>query len=205
MKCPVSDLGFAIHPVHGRVAQLFDIIRVSELCSGKRRTAIDVGAHIGIWSTELSKRFEIVHAFEPVRENFDCLLENVARLPVIVHPGVALGAYKGQCSMALPSNGNSGMWGVSTATGSTVVHTLDSYQFSDVDLIKIDVEGYEGCVVVGAKETIKAALPVIVFEDNGLGVKRYGAEWIDPKQVLTELGYKKRLRIKKDEVWTPSR
>lgn len=33
-----------------------------------RNIAIDIGAHIGFWSFYLCKNFEMVHAFEPVKD-----------------------------------------------------------------------------------------------------------------------------------------
>lgn len=211
MKCPASDPGFADHPIHGQAAQLPEILRAVKLCRSTCGIAVDIGAHIGIWSVELSKHFERVHAFEPVRENTYCLLENVSRLKVTVHPDVALGDREGFCEMLMPSNGNSGMaYAIDdpprdcAVVNNASMHTLDSYQFRDVGLIKIDVEGYEGNVVLGALGTIMDSRPVIVFEDNGLGPKRYGSKWLDPKPMLTDMHYKKAVRIRKDEIWVPS-
>lgn len=44
------------------------------------------------------------------------------------------------------------------------VNTLDSYGFTGVSFIKIDVEGYEASVIRGAFETIKLNHPVILVE-----------------------------------------
>ena len=38
-----------------------------------RRTAIDIGAHKGIWTNVLMDEFESVHSFEPIKDNFDVL------------------------------------------------------------------------------------------------------------------------------------
>ena len=205
MLCPDVDLGFAEHPVHGSSAQAPEIKQVVALCR-ERRVAIDVGAHIGIWSLELSRHFQEVHAFEPVQDNFSCLEQNTHGRPVVCHK-VALGDSDGFCVMELPAKGNSGMWGVAEGQvpGRIVpLNQIDRYGFVDVGLIKIDVEGFEGNVVSGARDTITHSLPVIVFEDNGLGPRRYGADWINPKEVLADLGYKKFRRVNKDEIWVPS-
>ena len=42
--------------------------------------------------------------------------------------------------------------------------TLDSYNFTDVDIIKIDVEGYELQVLEGASDTIKRNRPIVQIE-----------------------------------------
>ena len=43
-------------------------------------------------------------------------------------------------------------------------HTLDSYNFTDVDVIKIDVEGYELQVLEGAINTVSQNRPIVQIE-----------------------------------------
>ena len=42
--------------------------------------------------------------------------------------------------------------------------TLDTYAFDDVKLIKVDVEGHEQSVILGAIETLKKCSPILVVE-----------------------------------------
>jgi hypothetical protein len=42
--------------------------------------------------------------------------------------------------------------------------TLDSFGFTEVDLLKIDVEGHEMAVLAGARETISRCLPWLIIE-----------------------------------------
>ena len=44
------------------------------------------------------------------------------------------------------------------------VKTLDTYAFDDVKLIKIDVEGHEQSVILGAIETLRKCSPILVVE-----------------------------------------
>lgn len=44
------------------------------------------------------------------------------------------------------------------------VRTVDSFGFNDVDIIKVDTEGYEFPVVKGAEQTIMACKPVVQLE-----------------------------------------
>jgi FkbM family methyltransferase len=212
MLSPPSDPGFASHPVHGLKAQLPFIQQVVKLCKKiPFRCALDVGAHIGIWSLELSRHFEEVHAFEPVEENRRCLEQNTKGRPVTSH-ACAVGEQSGFCNMWLAQGGNSGMWQVDPLSGKVPappakherMRSLDSYWFKDVCLIKIDTEGFEGQVILGARRTIEESKPVIVIEDNGLGPKTYGKDWVEPKPLLLRLGYTRAIRVRKDEVWVPS-
>jgi len=206
LQHPVSDPGFAQHPVHGLHGQTSFFTAVMRHVR-HRRTAVDVGAHIGIWTSLLANSFREVYAFEPVLENFECLRANTKHLSNAACFQVALGAHTDKVDMAIDEGCNSGTWHVRPA-GTTPLVTLDKFcakMLSDVDLMKIDVEGFEGFVLSGAMETIKRDKPVIVFEDNGLGQRYYENDWLDPKEVLEKIGYRRLSRIRKDEVWCSTR
>jgi FkbM family methyltransferase len=202
LKQPRNDLNFAEHPIHGIRGQAEFFAAVMRHVR-QRRTAIDAGAHIGIWTRMLSASFKEVFAFEPQHENFDCLKANVSDRDNVACFQVALGAHKGTVGLTVNEAENSGMWHVSPV-GKTQLDTLDglcSGLVRDVDLIKVDVEGFEGFVLSGALEIIARDKPVLVFEDNGLGAKYYEHDWLDPKEVLENAGYRRLSRIRKDEVW----
>lgn len=207
IACPESDPYFAVHKAHGEVAQKELLRQVVKLCK-QRRTAVDAGAHIGLWSRNLSPHFERVMAFEPERANAECFLENVKGLRNVYLAGFALGDQAGRASVSMPKGGNSGMWRLVPPLEDTdkvcQVQPLDAGQLTDVDLIKIDTEGFEGRVIRGARCTIAASKPVIVFEHNGLGPKYYGANWVDPIPELKALGYRLRFNWRKDQVWLPT-
>lgn len=66
----------------------------------------------------------------------------------------------------------------------TTLHTLDSFAFTDVDYIKIDTDGFELRIILGALETLKNNDPVLVIEQGHF----------DNKEALnycvSQLGYK---------------
>lgn len=193
------DSNFHASNVHGAGVQLQNLKAVIQYCK-RRRIAVDVGAHIGLWSKPLAERFQKVWAFEPVQENMECLRRNVTAANVEFIE-CALSEYADSlCEMTLPDSSNSGCWYM-RAGFQTPMTTLDSCAIDDVDLLKIDVEGAEGSVLKGAIETLKRFHPVVVFEDNGLGLKHYGKQWVDPRTVLSPLGYAHVARVRKDEVW----
>jgi FkbM family methyltransferase len=67
------------------------------------------------------------------------------------------------------------------------VNTLDSYNFENVSILKIDVQGYEPRVLDGAKETINKNKPTIFIEVEE--PQLYGMESKDIFERLDALGY----------------
>ena len=110
----------------------------------------------------------------------------------------ALGETEGTVSMQYDTY--SGTNHITESHGDVEINTLDSYNFGDVDVIKIDVEGYEISVLYGAKQTITTQKPLLQIEGNSAG-KRYG---IHKKQIHDLLNQWGMTRIEKkwpDQVW----
>ena len=70
------------------------------------------------------------------------------------------------------------------------VNTLDSFNFENVSVLKIDVQGYEPRVLDGAKETILKNKPVIFIEVEAPQLIIYGWKEEDIFNRLEALGYK---------------
>ena len=66
--------------------------------------------------------------------------------------------------------------------------TIDSFGYKDVDLIKIDVEGYEMEVLKGAEETLKTNQYLMIELNNN--TKKYGSNNQDVERYLRNKGYK---------------
>ena len=136
------------------------------------RMAIDVGANKGVYSHLLARVCQGVEAFEPNPKIYRILARTLPR-NVVAHQ-VALSDTVGTADLIVPMYGG----GFSNQTASlnprkrnagagTVrvpQRTLDSYGFSNVGFIKIDVEGFETAVLAGARETIRRERPVMQIE-----------------------------------------
>lgn len=70
------------------------------------------------------------------------------------------------------------------------IKTLDSYNFQDVDIIKIDVEGFEYDVLLGATDTIERCRPVVQVEMVYGQPHRFGHSVHDILKFFEERGYK---------------
>tara|TARA_R110002020_G_scaffold475237_2_gene709193 strand:+ start:297 stop:965 length:669 start_codon:yes stop_codon:yes gene_type:complete len=136
---------------------------------------VDVGANVGIWSRPMSELFSKVHAFEPVEKNLECLnknIENVNNIDIYTHglsdrnsTGYMVQSVKncGDCMITYNSRLKNRVFGPDDVVA---VKTLDSHDFNNVGLIKIDTQGHELRVLKGAIETLKKNKPVVVFEIN---------------------------------------
>ena len=147
------------------------------------RTAIVVGAHVG--TTVLSlKNFKDIHAFEGDTENFECLKKNVS---CQVYNEIISDKEEGFDLADGNFSTNSGA--KYFKPGNKSAKTIDSYNFKDVDLILVDVEGMDLKVLKGAEETIKKYRPRIIVEFKHL--ERYGDSWPKAINYMRSLGYEK--------------
>jgi len=155
-----------------------------------RRTAVDVGAHVGLWSWNLAHEFGEVYAFEPVAEHRECFRRNVPpdQFPHVHLRAMALGDKPGNVHMKTES-GSSGNTQVAGQGGDVLLERLDSLGLSNVDLIKIDVEGMELSVLRGAEETIKSSWPVVCVEQKGTMALRFGLPQLGAVSFLQKMGY----------------
>jgi FkbM family methyltransferase len=167
----------------------------------KRRIAIDGGAHVGSWTFHMLRRgFNTVRAFEPSRETFECLRENVKEWQIEhmadVQPqfiglhGCALGAEAGKMGMkddTKYAGGNTGGRHLK-GDGDVDVRPLDVYRWDDVDFIKLDLEGFEPFAIRGMMGTITRCRPVILFEDKHRMAFRYGYQPGEASRLLESMG-----------------
>lgn len=137
------------------------------------RTAVDVGAHVGLWSMHLAKRFHRVHAFEPVASFRECFVRNIREAPGVGTDTVdlahcALGAESRRVHMIIDcaDTGGTHVGKPAAELDGIQMHPMDRFLYEEVDLIKIDVEGFELEVLKGAVETIKRCRPVIIVEQK---------------------------------------
>jgi FkbM family methyltransferase len=148
-----------------------------EKFTNKRRTAIDVGANIGMYTVYLSKLYNTVYSFEPIPYFANELTALKLRNVYVYNIGLA--QQNSKLELNIPYDNITGeplyAWSYFEAEHiersflkkeSIIVDckTLDSYHFNDVDFIKIDVEGYELNVLIGAKDTINKYKPILLIE-----------------------------------------
>ena len=159
------------------------------------RTCVDVGACVGMWTRFLQKDFDQVVCFEPNPIFTRCWHQNIpADSNAVLHEvGLSDHAHSTNYLPDRPQN-------LSRTDKEGVIQlcTLDSYALADVDFIKIDVDGYEDRVLMGAVNTIRTHTPVINIEMKTAKRRQICDASV---QTLKQLNYARQERNKSDEVW----
>ena len=149
--------------------------------------ALDIGAHVGMWSKVLVERFQRVVAFEPMARLRACLERNVISDRIDVIP-IALGKKPGAVSFEYDES-HTGMTHVSKdRPGLIPVSRLDDFRLTSVGYIKIDTEGFELDVLQGARATLLENKPIIIVEEKFHGVRHYGHQPYAAIEYLESLG-----------------
>jgi FkbM family methyltransferase len=143
------------------------------------RHAVDVGAHCGLWSRPLSVMFRHVTAFEPIEQHRECFSYNVRECTPHPHASVrmcpyALGDRDGVVSLHTGENSSGDTYIVPHGEHVAAMKTLDSFGLVDVDLLKIDCEGFEVFSVQGGAQTIRKYRPAMIVEQKPGHGKKYG-------------------------------
>ena len=160
----------------------------------KFKTVIDVGAWCGTWSKAIEPFAKRVIAFEPDRVHFTCLERNctINCTPM----NMAVGSSNKNVSL---TKDNFTQAKRVEEEGNITMVTVDSYEYTDIDLIKIDVEGYEMEVLKGAKNTLANTQYLMVELNNN--TKKYGSSNVDVEKYIASLGFKLLLEHWPDKVF----
>ena len=155
---------------------------------------IDVGAWVGTWSMAMNPYCGRVVAFEPDAVHYYCLVKNVSD-DIETHQ-LAVG---NDTKMISLTNDNFTQAKRVAGDGTIPMVTIDSLNLDDVDLIKIDVEGYEMEVLKGAKNTLKACKFVMIELNSNTG--KYGSSNKECMELLHNNGFQLLLEHWPDKVF----
>jgi FkbM family methyltransferase len=166
---------------------------------------IDAGAnfgHFALVASHLAGRDALILAFEPDPNTFELLQENVALLPEANVIPVAAGLSDRVGELALCTDaGNPGGHSFSSVnvreagvSTHVPVFTVDEYLAHHaparrLDLMKIDVQGFEAKLIAGARATITRDHPTIFCEVSPELMSNVGDEFSHLLQYLKGEGY----------------
>ena len=191
-----NDMAFADTLNAGQIYEQDFVMEFLQNVVKSSKTILDIGSHAGS-HTVLYKHINPeckIYCFEPQSEMFNLLQHNIVKNSfknVITHnKGVANIAMKSSMSRSVLDGDNVGksieygttkrfnLGGLQIGTGGEEIETMtvDSLNLTECDYIKIDVEGFEPLVLMGAEETIRKFKPTILFESNHKVISKEMAE-----------------------------
>jgi FkbM family methyltransferase len=193
-----SDRYRKLSPLTGTID--LDIGKVAEsirYCKS-HRVALDIGSHVGSTAVLLAKHFESVNAFEAIPRTAKALQRNTQEFENVTVHNCAISNGDGELFFEYyPAHGQithallAGQHLSSSRAikvGPVPARPIDAFEFSDVDFIKIDVEGLELEVVQGARQTILRSRPVLLVEQGGNEAKHFNREQNEASRFLRSLG-----------------
>jgi|TARA_B100001758_G_C18340696_1_gene574132 FkbM family methyltransferase len=158
-------------------------IKYCESQTKKMKTVIDVGAWCGTWAKAIEPFAKKVIAFEPDQTHFECLQRNCT---INCTPRMeAVGAQLQEVSL---TEDNFTQAKRVNEKGNIRMITLDHMAYEDVDMIKIDVEGYEMEVLKGATKTLESVKYLMIELNNN--TKKYGSNNVEVEKHISSLGFK---------------
>lgn len=162
------------------------------------KTIIDIGARKGNWYKMLAKYFpnNTAHLFEPTPNIVEKSKHTFRQKPNVIIHQTALSDESGYLDfyIDLDLGGWSGLT-KQRANGNyetirVEVKTLDNFNFENVGLIKIDVEGNELKTLYGCKNTLTKYKPIIYFECADVHMINYNYGSGEMFDFLKTLDYK---------------
>ena len=169
----------------------------------------DIGANIGSMTFSFAQLAPngYVYAFEPTDYAFNKLIRNISLnnelakhiIPIQIflsnqskanHKMIAYSSWKvdGKTSDKHSLHG-----GIIKSANSIPTTTIDDFskdrEIRRLDLIKIDTDGYELQILLGAKKTLEKYLPYIIFEIGLYIIEEKGITFNEYFKYLSSLGY----------------
>ena len=148
----------------------------------KMKTVIDVGAWCGTWAKAIEPFAKKVIAFEPDKTHFECLQRNCT-----INCDPRMEAVGSQLQEVSLTKDNFTQAKRVDENGNIRMITLDHMEYEDVDMIKIDVEGYEMEVLKGATKTLESVQYLMIELNNN--TKKYGSNNIAVEKFIGDLGF----------------
>lgn len=157
---------------------LFFLRDVMQKLSPQEPVFVDIGANVGQHSLFMSRLASQVHAFEPFAPVRERLLHQIAvnqLQHITVHP-VGLSDANTRLPFFAPTGRNMGIGSFDASTtskGNVSIGELELVRGDDyflmqgiarLDVLKMDVEGFEKPALTGLRETLRRLRPLIVCE-----------------------------------------
>jgi FkbM family methyltransferase len=156
---------------------------------------VDAGANIGIYSEFLSRCVGpngVVHSFEPCPDNFIRLRSATRKLPNVNLTPAAVGERSGETMLYISDKLNVDHRSYATEENARRGFQIRMVALDDyfkpgerVDLLKLDIQGYELHALQGAKRILNENAEIkLLLEFWPYGLKQAGANWTELIELL---------------------
>ena len=180
--------GFKVYTDHAERRLLKTILSAGDV-------VVDAGANIGIYSEFLARRVGptgLVNSFEPSPENFERLQCATRKLSNVRVCQAAVGERSGRSTLYLSDKLNVDHRTYMTEGDSRSGVPIDIVALDDyfepgqrVDLIKMDIQGYELHALRGANRVLEDnSTAKLLLELWPYGLKKAGANWLELIEAL---------------------
>jgi FkbM family methyltransferase len=162
----------------------------------KDSVMFDVGTNFGLYALTLADQGPgaTIHCFEPNPITYARLTRNISLNPMrnLRPHQLGLGDWEGTASVVNNNDTNSGAASLAEGKGALIT-TLDLFceknQIQRIDVMKVDVEGFEARLLKGGLRSIAQFRPTMQFELNPPALARGGSSVDEVLGLLKSLGY----------------
>jgi FkbM family methyltransferase len=173
---------------------LIELVHQLYIEKKRKLVIIDVGAGIGDTvllleanCTGLRNEF---YCIEGDKEFFCYLQKNLGELANIkMFHFLLSSSCQEENTLLRTHKGTASSQGNSKTSAITLDSLIATIKPDTIDLIKIDVDGFDGKVLVGASDILRRYSPAVIFEWHPTLCKQTGNNWTDHFNVLAEAGY----------------
>lgn len=193
-----SDVGCIGYLTRGEISSFENLERemVRRILS-QDSVVLDIGANIGLWTRSLIPYVPLgrIYSFEPSAKTFILLRANTCDFNNIEIVNLALSDVTGTMGLSGGSSvlrhlTNQPKTGQEFVKVTTLDHWVEEVGLKRLDFIKIDVEGAEAKVLLGAEHALRKFHPTILFEQAPQNSIRFDNAGLEScVHILTSLGY----------------
>lgn len=171
-------------------APLVAVVAAASQALARRVVVIDIGAAIGDTALLVLENcralVDRVVCIDGDEAFVSLLRRNLRDEPVTVHNAVLSNAPGEVASLVRMHRGTASAIGASTVVATTLDDLLGR---SRIDVLKIDVDGFDGRILDGAHQLLRASRPLVLFEWHPRLYERAGNDWQQPFAVLSAADY----------------
>ena len=162
---------------------------------------IDVGASIGdtvlVLIANLPGIFKKIICIEGHDESYKHLCQNMKQFSYVECVHALLSNSAQEKNLVRIHSGSFSIQGQSNIQAATLDEVLMKKEMEFVDILKIDVDGFDGKVLAGATEILTTQKPQVIFEWHPALISKTGNDFNQHFIVLRDCGYKKFLFFNK--------